>query len=120
MNEFLYASTCLGFDDPAPVANLVVCWWRLRLEGFVPPPVGALASGPRPGWDGRRGKVGRTGERSAAEPSTGAVGDDEIVGGSGDGDHAPVVQPMMIRAHQYQVEQLGHTAVFPVPDVVCV
>lgn len=108
-NEFLYAAT-----------NLVAYWWRLRLEGFVPPPVGAFAGGSGPRWDSGRGKVRRTRERSCAEPSTGAVGDDEIVGGSGDGDDAPVVQPMVIRAYQHQVAQLGGTAVFPVPDVVCV
>ena len=26
-------------------ANLVARWWWLRLEGFVPPPVGAFAGG---------------------------------------------------------------------------
>ena len=79
-----------------------------------------LAGGPGARWDGGRGKVGRTRERSWAEPSTGAVGDDEIVGGSGDGDDAPVVQPVVIWAYQHQVEQLGGTTVFPVPQVVCV
>ncbi len=31
-----------------------------------------------------------------------------------------MVQPVVIRAYQYQVEQFGGTAVLPVPDVVCV
>ena len=31
-----------------------------------------------------------------------------------------MVQPVVIRAYQYQVEQLGVPAVLPVPDVVCV
>ena len=31
-----------------------------------------------------------------------------------------MVQPMMIRAYQYQVGQLGVAAVLPVPDMVCV
>ena len=33
---------------------------------------------------------------------------------------AAVVQPVVIRAYQHQVGQLGGAAVFPVPDVVCV
>ena len=89
------------------------------MEGFVPPPVGALAGGPRARRDSGRGKVRRTRQRSCAEPFTAAVGDNEIVGGSGDGDAAPVVQPMVIRTHQHQVEQFGKTTIFPVPDVVC-
>ncbi len=31
-----------------------------------------------------------------------------------------MVQPVVIGAYQYQVEQLGGTAVLPVPDMVCV
>jgi hypothetical protein len=31
-----------------------------------------------------------------------------------------MVQSVVIRAYQYQVEQLGGTAVLPVPDMVCV
>src|SRR6185312_12819114 len=46
------------------------------------------------------------------------VGDVQSACGSGDGDDAPVVQPMVIRAEQYQVGQLGGAAVFPVSDVV--
>ena len=42
----------------------------------------------------------------------------EVVGGSGDGDDAAVVQPVVIGAHQDQVGQFGWAAVFPVPDVV--
>jgi hypothetical protein len=62
--------------------------------------------------------VGRACERSCAERSSVTVGDDEIVGGSGDGDDAAVVQPVVIWADQHQVGQLGGTAVFPVADVV--
>src|SRR3954466_8762555 len=36
------------------VTNLVVCWWWLGLEGFIPPPVGALAGGPGPRWHSGR------------------------------------------------------------------
>ena len=64
--------------------------------------------------------VRRARQRSRAQWSAGAVGDDEIVCGSGDGDDASMVQPVMIRAYQHQVGQLGGAAVFPVPDVVCV
>ena len=46
------------------------------------------------------------------------VGDDEFVGGSGDGDAAAVVQPVVIRADQHQVGQLGRATVLPVPDVM--
>ncbi len=34
--------------------------------------------------------------------------------------NASVVQPMVIRTDQHQIDQLGGTAVLPVPDVVCV
>jgi hypothetical protein len=64
--------------------------------------------------------VGRTRERSWTEWSAGAVGDGEVVCGSGEGDAAAVVQPVVIRADQYQVGQLGGAAVFPVPEVMCV
>ena len=90
------------------------------MEWLVPPPVGALAGGSQARRDSGRGEVGRTRERSGAEPSTAAVGDVEMVAGSGDGDDAAVVQPMVIRAYQHQVGQLGGATVFPVPDVVCV
>ena len=42
----------------------------------------------------------------------------EMVCGSGDGDDAAMVQPVVIGADQHQVGQLGGAAVFPVPDVV--
>ena len=54
----------------------------------------------------------------ALSGAAGCVGDDEVVGGSGDGDDAPMVQPVVIGAHQHEVGQLGEAAVFPVPDVV--
>ena len=40
------------------------------------------------------------------------------LGGSGDGDDAAMVQPVVIRAQQHQVVQLGGPAVFPVHDVM--
>src|SRR4029079_13116281 len=40
------------------------------------------------------------------------------MGGSGDGDEAPMVQPVVIRADQHEVEQLREAAVLPVPDVM--
>src|SRR4030081_928338 len=101
-------------------ANLVVRRWWLRLEGFVPPPVGALAGGPAARWDSGRGKVRRTRERSCTEWLAGPLSDDEMVCGSGDGDAASMVQPVVIRAYQHQIEQLGGAAVFPVPNMVCV
>ena len=117
-NEFLDTPTRLSFD-PVLVSYLVGCRWWLRLDGFVPPPVGALAGGPGTRRDGGRGLSWWARERSRAQWSPGAVGDAEIVGGSGDGDDAPVVQPMVIRAYQHQVGQFGQTAILPVPDVVC-
>ncbi|EUA24415.1 hypothetical protein I552_3780 [Mycobacterium xenopi 3993] len=51
----------------------------------------------------RAGTFGLAGERCSAEPSTVTVGDDEIIGGSGDGDHTAVVQAMMVGADQHQV-----------------
>jgi hypothetical protein len=46
------------------------------------------------------------------------VGDDEVVGGSGDGDQTAVVQPVVVGADQHQVDQFGESAVLPVGDVV--
>src|SRR6185312_6599176 len=43
-----------------------------------------------------------------------------MVCGSGDGDDASMVQPVMIWTYQHQVVQFGEAAVFPVPDVMCV
>ena len=73
-------------------------WW-LGLEGLVPPPVGAFAgrSGTRcdGGWGCGRGP----GQRSRVEPIAGGVGDREPVGGAGDGDPTPMVQPMVVRTN---------------------
>ena len=55
---------------------------------------------------------------SLAESSAATVGDDELVGGSGDGDDPAMVRPVMIRTHEHEVVQLGEPAVFPVPIVV--
>jgi hypothetical protein len=119
-NEFLDAPTCLGFDPVLVMTGGGELPGWLGLEGLVPPPLGAFAGGPGARWDIGRGMVGRTGERSWTESSAGAVGNEEIVCGSGDGDAAAVVQPVVVGADQYQVGQLGQSAVFPVPDVVCV
>ena len=100
------------------MTGLVVCRWWLGLEWLIPPPVGAFA-GRSGAWRHRGwGSVRWAGQRSWAQRSAGAVGDGELVCGSGDGDDAPMVQPMMIGAEQHEVVQLGRPAVFPVPDVV--
>ena len=49
-----------------------------------------------------------------------AVGDGQLVGGTGDGDVAAVVQPMVVGAHQHEVGQLGGAAVLPMSNVVSV
>jgi hypothetical protein len=46
------------------------------------------------------------------------VGDDESVRGPGDGDLAAVMQPVMPRADEYQVVQVGGPAVLPMHDVM--
>ena len=56
---------------------------------------------------------GRRGLRFAV-----GVGDHEVLGGSGDGDAAAVVQPVVERAQQDQVVELGGPAVLPMPDVM--
>src|SRR3954447_4216715 len=121
-NEAAAAATVAAAASPCPLDKSlpisVVGWWWLGLEGFIPPPVGALAGGPRTRWHSGRGTVGRTRQRCCAEPPAAAVGDHEILCGSGDGDDTAMVQPMVIRADQHQVEQLGGTAVFPMHDVV--
>src|SRR5438105_11261669 len=92
-----------GADHDRPrYLDLVIGGWWLGLEGVVPPPVGALAKG-----SGPRGHIGRglgrwPGQRSRAEPSAGAVSDDEGVGGSGDGDDTAVMQPMVVRTYQHE------------------
>ena len=94
-NEFLYAPTRLSFDM---VTNLVECRWWLRLEWFIPPPVGALARGPGAGRDRGWGSGRWAGQRSWTQRSASAVGDGQIVWGSGDGDDASMVQPVVVRA----------------------
>ena len=42
------------------------------------------------------------------------IGDDQPVSRAGDGDDPLVMQPVVIRAHQHQVVQLGLPAVLPV------
>ncbi len=90
----------------------------LGLEGLVPPPLGALPGGSGAGCDRGWGSGRWAGQRCRAQCSAGAVADRQRVSGSGDGDDAPMVQPMMIGAQQHQVVQLGGAAVLPVPDVV--
>src|SRR6476661_7954691 len=77
----------------ADAAELVV--GRLGLEGLVPPPVGAFAAGSGVGGDRGRGCGRWSGQRPAAHGSTGGIGDDEPVSGSGEGDDSEVVQPVM-------------------------
>lgn len=104
VNESRGAPTCCIFKAQhtfdAALPELVVCWWWLGLEGCVPPPVGALTGGARTwghrGW----GPGGWARQRSRAEPPAGVVGDHERVCSSGEGDHAAVVQPVMIRTDQ--------------------
>src|SRR5262249_17807491 len=96
-DEFFYAPTRLSFET-APVTNLVGGWGWVGLGGVVPPTSGALAGGAGARWDRGRGKVRRTRQRSCTKPLPGAVGDDESVCGSGDGDNASMVQPVVIRA----------------------
>jgi hypothetical protein len=50
--------------------------------------------------------------------AAGAVGDDEVFGGFGDGDDTAVMRPVMVRAEQHEVVHFGGAAVFPMPDVV--
>ena len=65
---------------------------------MIPPPVGALAgrsaAGRHRGW----GSSWWARQRSRAQYSAGLVGDDDSGGGSGDGEHAAMVAPVMIRA----------------------
>src|SRR3954463_6025581 len=97
-------STFPNRSDPGPWAGLVGCWWWVWLEGLVPPPVGAFAAGTRAGRDRGRRCGWWAGQGGVAECSAGAVGDHEVVGGSGDGDDAAVVQPVMVGADQHEVE----------------
>lgn len=75
----------------------------MGLKGVIPPPVGAFAEGPGAWWYRGRGVAGRARKRPRAEWLPVAVGDAEGVGGTGDGDDAAVVQPVMVGADQHQV-----------------
>jgi len=46
------------------------------------------------------------------------VGDDEVLGGSGNGDDTPMMGPVMVRADQDEIVEFGGSAVFPVHDVM--
>ena len=74
--------------------------------------------GPGHGGTAGGGVVGGRASDPGGQCLAVAVGDDEVVGGSGDGDAAAVVQPVVIRAQQHQVVQFGGAAVLPVPDVM--
>ena len=112
-------SQCPNPFDLRWVTNLVVGRWWLRLEWFIPPPVGALAGRSGAGRYDRRGFSRRARQRSCAKWSASAVGHGQVICGPGDGDDAPMVQPVVIGAEEHQVRQLGCAAVFPMQDVVC-
>ena len=97
---------------------LVFRGWWLWLEGVVPPPVGAFAGRPGIGRDIGWGPVGGRASDAALSGCPSLSVTVEVVGGSGDGDVAAVVRPVVERAEQDQVGQFGGAAVFPVPDVV--
>ena len=92
-------------------------WW-LRLEGLIPPPVGALAGRPGVGPDRRRGCRGWAGQRCRAQCSSVAVGDHQVLGRAREGDDPAVVQPVMEGADQHQIGQFGQPAVLPMHEVV--
>src|SRR5690625_720307 len=85
------------------VTDLIGSRRCLRLEGLVPPPLGPFAGGTGTrrdsGWGFRRW----SGQRCGAQRVAGVVGDGDGRGGTGDGDDAAVVQPVVIRAQQYQI-----------------
>ena len=85
------------------------------MEGFVPPPVGAFTGRPLTGGDGRWGLCGWSGQRRVGQVLAVGVGDDELVRGPDEGDPAGVVQPMVVRADQHEILQLGQAAVLPMP-----
>jgi hypothetical protein len=80
------------------VANLVGCWRWLRLEGLVPPPVGAFAGGSGAGCHRGWGLGWWARQRSRAQWLTVAVDDRQGVRGPGDGDDAAMVQPVVVEA----------------------
>lgn len=91
-------------------------WWRF--VWLVPPPLGAFA-----GWSGawrdrRWWAGGWPGQGSVGELVSSRVGDDQPVGGPGDGDTALVVQAVVIWADQHEVVQFSNSAIFPMDDVV--
>jgi hypothetical protein len=85
----------------------------LGLERLVPPPVGAFAGRSGTWFDRGRGRGRGSGQRSRLQRSAFLVGDHEVLGGSGDGDDAPMVGPVVIGAHQrvsHESEVLGRAA----------
>ena len=85
------------------------------MEGFVPPPVGAFTGRPLTGGDRWWGLCGWSGQRRVGQGLAVGVGDDELVRGPGQGDPASVVQPVMVRADEDEIVQLGQAAILPMP-----
>ncbi|EUA30901.1 polyketide cyclase / dehydrase and lipid transport family protein [Mycobacterium xenopi 3993] len=75
---------------PGEVGGLVVGGWGCGWKGWYHHQLARSPVGPGQGGTAA-GTVGWSGQRSGAQPSAGAVGDDESVDGSGDGDHPAVV-----------------------------
>ena len=88
------------------------------MEGGVPPPVGAFAEWTFAGWDVGGWAGGGVGDRPRTQWSAVVVGDGEGVGGAGEGDLAAVMGPVVVRADEHEVVEVGGAAVFPVLEVV--
>jgi hypothetical protein len=52
------------------------------------------------------------------EPLAVGVGDDQAGGGAGDVDAPAVVQAVVVRAEQGQIDQLGDATILPMPNVM--
>ena len=103
-----------GPGNQASCLSVVVVGWKGSYHhqwarSPVGPGQGGTAGG---GWVGGRASDPGLSSRPALSVTMRALG------GSGDGDDAAVVQPVVIGAEQHQVVQLGGAAVFPVPEVV--
>ena len=89
-----------------------------RLEGLIPPPVGAFtgrAGTRRHRWP----RLSRwAGQRPRIQRIAVAVGDHEPLGRPGNRNESSMVQPMMVRAQQDQIGQLRGPAVLPMHDVM--
>lgn len=87
----------------------------MRLEWVVPPPVGAFAERPGAWWHRGWGLGWWARQRSRAQRSPVAVGDGQGVGGTGDGDDAAVVQPVMVGADH----RLSHESMVRIGRSAC-